>query len=226
MSTPQPGEFELGVGPTHTGPPMWGAYAGQQNEVRCRVEQAPMRDGVQLTTEVYLPSRTGRFPVILQRTPYNRLAPNPGSDCDSAIGRYFAERGYATLNQDTRGRYRSEGEFDPMRQEATDGYDAVEWAAAQSWSNGKVGMNRGVVCGADTVAGGDRGTAAPGGHRAALQFLRPMTNQAMLDDLPTDCAGGTQKHSTYTELDRLQATYRRGRWPDPDQLHPDLRLVA
>ena len=99
-----------------------------------------MRDGVQLTTEVYRPSRTGRFPVILQRTPYNRRAPSPGSDCDSAIGRYFAERGYATLNQDTRGRYRSEGEFDPMRQEAKDGYDAVEWAAAQSWSNGKVGM--------------------------------------------------------------------------------------
>ena len=117
--------------------------AEQQNEVRCVIEQAPMRDGVKLATEVYLPSGNGRFPVILQRTPYNRRAPGPGSDCDSAtygIGRYFAERGYVTLNQDTRGRYRSEGEFDAMRQEAKDGYDAVEWAAAQPWSNGKVGM--------------------------------------------------------------------------------------
>jgi len=117
--------------------------AEQRDEVRCVIEQAPMRDGVKLATEVYLPSGNGRFPVILQRTPYNRRAPAPGSDCDSAtygIGRYFAERGYVTLNQDTRGRYRSEGEFDAMRQEAKDGYDAVEWAAAQPWSNGKVGM--------------------------------------------------------------------------------------
>ena len=121
------------------------AAAGQGQDggadgVRCAVEWAPMRDGVGLATEVYLPAGDGPFPVILQRTPYNRRSPDPGSDCDSGTGRYFAERGYATLNQDTRGRYRSEGEFDPMRQEAADGYDAVEWAAARPWSNGKVGM--------------------------------------------------------------------------------------
>ena len=112
----------------------------QPRELTCVVQQAPMRDGVKLATEVYLPAGSGRFPVILQRTPYNRRAPDPGSDCDSDTGRYFAERGYAMLNQDTRGRYRSEGEFDAMRQEARDGYDAVEWAAAQPWSNGQVGM--------------------------------------------------------------------------------------
>ncbi len=108
--------------------------------VTCRIEQAPMRDGVRLATEVYLPPGEGPFPVILQRTPYNRRSPAPGTDCDATVGTYFAARGYATLNQDTRGRYRSEGEFDAMRQEARDGYDAVEWAAAQPWSNGKVGM--------------------------------------------------------------------------------------
>ena len=125
------------------GPAGAGANQGQDGDaggVRCAVEWAPMRDGVRLATEVYLPAGDGPFPVILQRTPYNRRSPNPGSDCDSGTGRYFAERGYATLNQDTRGRYRSEGEFDAMRQEAADGYDAVEWAAAQPWSNGKVGM--------------------------------------------------------------------------------------
>ncbi len=116
------------------------APAGASGGVSCRIEQAPMRDGVELATEVYLPAGEGPFPVILQRTPYNRRAPSPGSNCDAAIGRYFAERGYATLNQDSRGRYRSEGEFDAMRQEARDGHDAVEWAAAQPWSNGKVGM--------------------------------------------------------------------------------------
>ena len=114
--------------------------AGQDADVICALEQAPMRDGVNLTTEVYRPSRGGPFPVILQRTPYNRRSPGPGTDCDSPTGQYFAERGFVLLNQDVRGRYRSEGEFDAMRQEAKDGFDAVEWAAAQPWSTGKVGM--------------------------------------------------------------------------------------
>ena len=116
------------------------AQSGDPGGVTCRIEQAPMRDGVELATEVYLPPGEGPFPVILQRTPYNRRSPSAGSDCDAAVGRYFAERGYALLNQDTRGRYRSGGEFDAMRQEPPDGYDAVEWAAARPWSNGKVGM--------------------------------------------------------------------------------------
>ena len=114
--------------------------AGDAGSVGCHIEQAPMRDGIHLATEVYLPAGDGPFPVILQRTPYNRRSPVAGSDCDAASGQYFAERGYVLLNQDTRGRYRSEGEFDPLRQEAADGYDAVEWAAVQPWSNGKVGM--------------------------------------------------------------------------------------
>ena len=116
------------------------AQSGDPGDVTCRIEQAPMRDGVELATEVYLPPAEGPFPVILQRTPYNRRSPGPGSDCDAAVGRYFAARGYVLLNQDTRGRYRSGGEFDAMRQEPADGYDAVEWAAAQPWSNGRVGM--------------------------------------------------------------------------------------
>lgn len=117
-----------------------GDQAAASAAITCNVEYVPMRDGVRLATEVYLPAEGEQFPVILQRTPYNRRAPNPGSNCDSSTGHYFAERGFAMLNQDTRGRYRSEGEFDAMRQEPNDGYDAVEWAAAQVWSNGKVGM--------------------------------------------------------------------------------------
>ena len=126
--------------PADAGPAGQTAPGDDPAGVTCRVEQAPMRDGVRLATEVYLPPGEGPFPVILQRTAYNRRSPAPGTDCDAAVGRYFAERGYATLNQDSRGRYRSEGEFDAMRQEARDGYDAVEWAAARPWSNGKVGM--------------------------------------------------------------------------------------
>ena len=134
------GSILMLVGLAGAGPAQQAATTGEPGGVSCRIEQAPMRDGVKLATEVYLPPGEGPFPVILQRTPYNRRSPSPGSNCDAAIGRYFAERGYATLNQDTRGRYRSEGEFDAMRQEARDGHDAVEWAAAQPWSNGKVGM--------------------------------------------------------------------------------------
>ncbi len=128
------------AGPTQDGLGGQVSAAEQGDAVSCRVEQAPMRDGVQLATEVYQPAAAGPFPVILQRTPYNRRPPAPGSSCDSPTGQYFAERGYVLLNQDVRGRYRSGGEFDAMRQEASDGYDAVEWAAAQPWSNGKVGM--------------------------------------------------------------------------------------
>jgi putative CocE/NonD family hydrolase len=116
------------------------AATAAQAAVTCHLEWATLRDGVKLATEVYLPDGPGPFPVILQRTPYNRFAPGPGSSCASAQFIYLASNGYAALNQDVRGRYRSEGTMDAMQQEAKDGYDAVEWAARQSWSNGRVGM--------------------------------------------------------------------------------------
>jgi putative CocE/NonD family hydrolase len=110
-------------------------------QVTCHIEWAPLRDGVTLATEVYLPSNSsGRLPVILQRTPYNRFPPGPGSNCSSPDFIYLASHGYVALSQDVRGRYRSHGVMDAMQQEAQDGYDMVEWAAVQSWSNGKVGM--------------------------------------------------------------------------------------
>jgi putative CocE/NonD family hydrolase len=112
----------------------------QATDVTCHVEWAPMRDGVKLATEVYLPATPGPFPVVLTRSPYNRIPPTPGSNCNNAGLIAYARSGYAGLNQDTRGRYRSEGTFNAIVQEANDGYDAVEWAAAQPWSNGKVGL--------------------------------------------------------------------------------------
>jgi putative CocE/NonD family hydrolase len=59
----------------------------------------------------------------------------------------FAQHGYAVVVQDTRGRYESEGAWDPFRNEANDGFDTVEWAAGQGWSNGKVGMHGGSYLG-------------------------------------------------------------------------------
>ena len=121
------------------------AWAAQEqnagpSQVTCQIEWVPMRDGVQLATEVYLPSEpSALLPVILQRTPYNRFPPAAGSNCDNAQFMSYAGMGYAVLNQDVRGRYRSEGMMNAMVQEANDGYDAIEWAAMQPWSNGKVG---------------------------------------------------------------------------------------
>jgi uncharacterized protein len=95
----------------------------------------PMRDRVVLRCDVLRPAATGKFPVLVYRTPYDRReAPS-----DHTTFRRAVERGYAVVLQDVRGRYGSEGEFVPYANEAKDGYDTIEWAAAQPWSNGKVG---------------------------------------------------------------------------------------
>jgi uncharacterized protein len=98
----------------------------------------PMRDGVKLSTDVYLPDAPGPFPVILVRTPYSN---NTDSSVADAV--YFAQRGYAVAVQDARGRYDSEGDWSPFVHEARDGYDAQEWCGTQPWSTGKVGTSGG-----------------------------------------------------------------------------------
>ena len=100
-----------------------------------------MRDGVVLRADVYRPAADGKFPVLLQRTPYD------GAICDLRVeGR--AARGYVVIIQDVRGRYTSEGEWYTFVNEPNDGYDTVEWAAALPYSNGKVGMFGGSYVGA------------------------------------------------------------------------------
>ena len=97
-----------------------------------------LRDGVVTYADVYRPAADGRYPVILQRTPYNKgLIGLSLSQTDTLRA---VERGYAVVIQDVRGRYTSEGDFNPFYQEMNDGYDSVEWAAAQPWSDGNVGM--------------------------------------------------------------------------------------
>lgn len=94
----------------------------------------PMRDGVTLSADVYRPAAPGRHPVVLMRTPYNK---NGGGVLNA--GRAFAARGYVYVAVDVRGRGDSGGEWRPYFYEGDDGYDAIEWCAAQSWSTGKVG---------------------------------------------------------------------------------------
>lgn len=93
------------------------------------------RDGVTLRADVYRPAARGRHPVLLSRLPYDKsLRPRPG-DID-----VFVERGYVVIMQDTRGRFASDGgEYQPLTWEASDGYDAVEWAARLPYSDGQVG---------------------------------------------------------------------------------------
>ncbi len=99
------------------------------------------RDGVMLYADVYRPAGEGAFPVLLQRTPYNK-------DKAAPFGHAAAVRGFMVVVQDVRGRYTSEGEWYPFKHEIEDGYDAVEWAAALPHANGKVGMFGGSYVGA------------------------------------------------------------------------------
>jgi putative CocE/NonD family hydrolase len=102
----------------------------------------PMRDGVRLVADIWLPDSVGTFPAILLRTPYLKTP---------QFKRYklaaYLQRGYAVVLQDTRGRGDSEGEFDFYFPEGKDGYDTIEWIARQSWSNGRVAMDGGSYLG-------------------------------------------------------------------------------
>jgi len=95
----------------------------------------PMRDGVVLRANVWLPKAAGRFPTLVYRTPYGKEdAPKEWSTFEK-----LPVRGYAVVIQDVRGRYASDGEFLPYQNEGKDGYDTIEWAARQPWSDGNVG---------------------------------------------------------------------------------------
>src|SRR5689334_24585892 len=91
---------------------------------------AKMRDGATLRADIYRPKADGKFPVLLQRTPYNK-------DRDVGFGLKAAAHGYVVIIQDVRGRYQSEGEWYTFKHESVDGYDTVEWAAALPYSDGR-----------------------------------------------------------------------------------------
>ena len=118
-------------------------YLGADDRYEVTIDRnvpVKMRDGVILRADIYRPKADGKFPVLLERTPYNKQ----GGD----FGLRGAAHGYVVIIQDVRGRYSSEGEWYPFRNESDDGYDTVEWAAALPYSNGKVGMYGGSYVGA------------------------------------------------------------------------------
>ena len=115
-----------------------GCAPGPRAPAGIRVDSAvgiAMRDGTVLMAGVWRPASGERVPVLITRTPYGR-----GRDATAPdfIPEALA-RGYAVVVQDVRGRYGSEGEYEPYRHEGQDGYDTIEWAARQLWSNGVVG---------------------------------------------------------------------------------------
>ena len=112
----------------------------------------PMRDGVRLAADIYLPAvgneiADGKFPVILERTPYDKTAPRQVTNM-----KYYARRGYVGVIQDVRGRFESEGEWYAFAKEAPDGYDTVQWLGVQPWSDGQVGTMGGSYAGSDQSA--------------------------------------------------------------------------
>ena len=111
-----------------------------------------MRDGVKLATDVYRPARDGkpvpgRFPVILERTPYGKTVvsrselsvANPKPLPRAEVARFFVSRGYVVIYQDCGGRYGSEGKFVKYLSDGADGYDTCAWIVKQPWCDGKIG---------------------------------------------------------------------------------------
>ena len=128
----------------------------------------PMRDGVKLYANIYKPKAEGKFPVILTRLPYGK---DEYYCFMPAFGKFWAGKGYIFVAQDVRGKFCSEGEFDPLINEVEDGYDTLEWIAGQSWCDGNIGMEGESYYGYTTWAG------AVSGH-PNLKCISPM-NTAM-----------------------------------------------
>jgi putative CocE/NonD family hydrolase len=112
----------------------------------------PMRDGVRLATDVYRPAKDGRplpgrFPVILERTPYGKTVvsrselsvADPKAKSRAEVARFFVSKGFVVIYQDCRGRYSSEGQFVKYLSDGADGYDCCAWIVKQPWCDGKIG---------------------------------------------------------------------------------------
>jgi putative CocE/NonD family hydrolase len=113
--------------------------SGGTPRLSIRVEKdvpVTMRDGVRLRADVYLPKAEGRYPAIVTRLPYGK---GEYGSWSPVYGRFWARRGYAFVVQDVRGKFASEGSWDPFVNEVDDGYDTIEWMSKQPWCDGNIG---------------------------------------------------------------------------------------
>ena len=165
------------------------------------------RDGVKLATDVYLPGRggtvaPGKFPTILERTPYNKA----GSESWAS---YFVPRGFVAVAQDVRGRFGSGGNWRPHRDDGADGYDTAKWIGEQPWSDGGIG----------TV-----GTSYPGGTQHALAIANAPYLKAMIPvDAMSNYGRYGIRHNGAFELRWLNWILTLG---NPNNLGPNAKASA
>ena len=142
-------------------------FVDHKTGARCHQTMVTMRDGTRLNTFVFRPAVGERFPVILQRTPYGIAEQDGSANYDVSKAwlpaqaeplsgsilrgwKNITSHGYAAVYQDTRGRFGSEGEDRVYADDASDGWDTLEWISQQPWTNGRVGMS-GSSAGATTT---------------------------------------------------------------------------
>ncbi|MBN2450511.1 MAG: CocE/NonD family hydrolase, partial [Lentisphaeria bacterium] len=160
------------------------ASTAQWDVVVARDMMVPLRDGVRLATDIYLPARgvrprPGPVPLILVRTPYDKKG-------SAQTGEFYARRGYAFAAQDVRGRYASEGTFYAFAEEGIDGFDTVEYLADQDWCDGRIGTEGASYCAA---------------AQSALACLAPPHLSAMVVQFgPSSYYHSSMRHNGVLEL--------------------------
>jgi putative CocE/NonD family hydrolase len=125
-----------------------------------------MRDGVQLTANLWRPNAAGRYPVILMRSPYGKM------DAQWDEAKRYTAAGYVMVAQDCRGRGKSEGAWDPFRYDVEDGFDTQEWVGRQPWCNGEIGTAGG------SYLGWTQWASAPNGSK----YLKAMVPNVPFDN--------------------------------------------
>jgi predicted acyl esterase len=167
-------------------------------------EYAVMRDGVKLAANVFKPAGEGPWPVIMTRTPYlkdGRIDPEKdpkGVKMKAALAKQakrYTDAGYVFVLQDVRGKGRSGGFYQAFQNDVEDGYDSVEWAAAQPWSDGKVGLTGGSAMG---ITANEAAMAAPPHLVAAYVVVAPQ------DLLKNSYMGGVLKEKDVIGWQRQQ----------------------
>ena len=181
---------------------LWNLSAQPQAEYEIVVAKnvmVPMRDGVRLATDIFRPARNGapapgKFPVILERTPY-------GTEGVAGWASYFVRKGYAVIGQNVRGRWGSEGRWRPHRDDGNDGFDTLTWLGEQPWFDGNVG----------TV-----GTSYPGGTQHALALADPPHLKTMIPvDAMSNYGRYGIRHNGAFELRFFNWIFAFGNSPSP-----------
>jgi hypothetical protein len=187
-----------------------GAKAAFEVDVRTDVK-VPMRDGVELSANIFMPKTDGKFPVILVRSPYGK------GDEKQGDGLYYAGLGYAFVIQDCRGKGASQGEWEPFANEGNDGRDTQKWVLSQPWCNGSIGTSGG------SYVGFTQWISAPdaGEHLKAMFPVVPLVD-ACGDGVYTDGALNLALMMGWGSLVSL----RPGEQPEMLTWHPEDWLKA